>query len=54
MMVIDYKENMVPHSTESVYSTKKSKYALEVNAYTIKNKNIQIGDYILIKEITIF
>ena len=44
--IIGYLENMVPKSLESRGIQKKSKYAIEVNAGTIKHLNLKIGDVI--------
>lgn len=50
--ILNLKENLVPHSVESIISKQLSRYVLEVNSDTIKNKNIKIGDYIKINKIS--
>jgi len=50
--ILDLKPNMVPKSKKSISSNTKSKFVLEVNENTIKNNNIQIGDYINVTKIT--
>ena len=56
--VTDLIENLIPKSTKSRKTEIPCKYALEVNANTIKKQNIQKGDYIgtnlLDKDITKF
>ena len=49
--ILELNENLKPHSKKSVISKNPCKYVLEVNANTIKNLNIQVGDYIKIKKI---
>jgi len=49
--ILELNENLKPHSTKSIVSIKPCKYVLEVNGNTIKNKKINIGDYIKIKKI---
>ena len=44
--IIGYLENMVPKSLESRGIQKKSKYAIEVNAGTIKHLKLKIGSII--------
>jgi uncharacterized protein len=44
--VIDLIENMKPLSKKSHKSNKLTRYILEVNKNTIRNKNIKLGDYI--------
>ena len=44
--IVGYLENMVPKSLESRGIQKKSKYAIEVNAGTIKHLKLKIGDVI--------
>jgi uncharacterized protein len=44
--IIGYLENMVPKSLESRGIQKKSNYAIEVNAGTIKNLKLKVGDVI--------
>ena len=44
--IVGYLENMVPKSLESREIQKKSNYAIEVNAGTIKHLNLKIGDVI--------
>ena len=44
--IVGYLENMVPKSLESRGIQKKSNYAIEVNAGTIKHLNLKIGDVI--------
>ena len=46
--IVGYLENMVPKSLESRGIQKKSKYAIEVNAGTIKHLNLKIGDVIIL------
>jgi len=50
--VLDLKPNLKPKSKKSIISSKKSKYVLEVNNNTIKNNNIQLGDYIMVNKIS--
>jgi len=50
--VLDLKHDLKPKSKKSIVSTKKSKYVLEVNTNTIKNNNIQLGDYINVNKIS--
>ena len=52
--ILDLKENLIPHSVESVISKQLCRYVLEVNGGTIKNKNIKLGDYIKINKISKF
>jgi len=52
--IIDLNENMKPKSTKAVKSKQLCRYVLEVNANTIKNNNIKIGDYIKISKINNF
>ena len=42
--VVDIKENMIPHDTTSVASTKKALFAIEIKKGYVKRKNIKIGD----------
>jgi uncharacterized protein len=49
--ILDLNENLKPKSTKSVKSNQLCRYVLEVNSNTIKNNNIQIGDYIKITKI---
>ena len=49
--IMDLKYNLKPKSTKSVKSNNLCRYVLEVNGNTIKNNNIQIGDYIKITKI---
>jgi len=50
--VKDLKHSLKPKSKKSVISKELCKYVLEVNANTIKNKKINIGDYIKINPVT--
>ena len=45
-LVLDYKKNMKPKSLKSYSSKFECKYALELNANTINDKNIKINDYV--------
>jgi uncharacterized membrane protein (UPF0127 family) len=45
---------MKPKSTKAVKSKQLCRYVLEVNANTIKNNNIKMGDYIKITKINNF
>jgi uncharacterized protein len=47
--VIEYKENLIPLSEKMININKKFRYAIEVNAGTIKNNNIKKNDYINLK-----
>jgi len=49
--ILELNQNLKPHSTKSIISKNPCKYVLEVNRNTIKNKKINIGDYIKIKKI---
>ena len=49
--ILELNQNLKPHSTKSIISKNACKYVLEVNRNTIKNKKINIGDYIKIKKI---
>jgi uncharacterized protein len=52
--IIDLNENMKPKSTKVVKSKQLCRYVLEVNANTIQNNNIKMGDYIKITKINNF
>tara|TARA_B100001142_G_C14238123_1_gene618200 strand:+ start:204 stop:644 length:441 start_codon:yes stop_codon:yes gene_type:complete len=52
--IMDLKQNLTPQSTKSVKSNQLCRYVLEVNANTIKNNNIKLGDYIKITKINNF
>jgi uncharacterized protein len=52
--IMDLNEKLSPKSTKSVKSKQLCRYVLEVNANTIKNNNIKIGDYIKITKINNF
>ena len=49
--ILDLKENLKPKSKKSISSDIESKFVLEVNANTIQQNNIKIGDYINLKKI---
>ena len=53
MKVIDFKENLKPHNVKNNYiSNVKCKYAIEINANSIKKNNIKKGTIIIPKYIT--
>ena len=45
-IVVGLGNNLKPHSLQNYSSNKKARYAIEVNAGTIKKKDIKIGDKI--------
>ena len=47
----DLKYSLKPKSTKSIRSNELCRYVLEVNANTIKNNKMQIGDYIKINKV---
>ena len=49
--IVDINEGLKPHSKKSVKSNKLSRYVMEVNSKTVKNKNIKVGDYIKISKL---
>ena len=49
--IVDINENLKPKSKKSVKTDKLSRYVMEVNSNTVKNKNIKLGDYIKIEKI---
>ena len=49
--IVDINENLKPKSKKSVKTDKLSRYVMEVNSNTVKNKNIKLGDYIQIDKI---
>ena len=48
---MDLNHNLKPKSTKSVRSNELCRYVLEVNANTIKNNKMQIGDYVKINKV---
>ena len=49
--IVDINEGLKPHSKKSVKSTQLARYVMEVNAKTVQNKNIKLGDYIKISKV---
>ena len=49
--IMDLNHNLKPKSTKSVRSNELCRYVLEVNANTIKNNKMRIGDYVKINKV---